>query len=172
MIEIFAHPWWVNLTILIPFLLWYDFRSGLKLNKRQIISALIFGIAFGITEAIVVIYLRTIAQSEVQIQLLKLSDNITHLEMLRNVGTILMLMALAALGDSQRKNQWALFFLAFSSWDLVYYLGLKFLTNWPDSLLTKDVLLLVPVPWTSQVWFPVLICLLLITVILIRNERS
>jgi hypothetical protein len=27
--------------------------------------------------------------------------------------------------------------------------------DWPPSLLTDDILFLIPVPWISQVWYPV-----------------
>src|SRR5262249_46476236 len=53
----------------------------------------------------------------------------------------------------------AAFVLAFGVWDLAYYLGLKLLLGWPDSLLTWDLLFLLPVPWAAPVLAPALVAL-------------
>ncbi len=44
----------------------------------------------------------------------------------------------------------------FAFWDIFYYIGLWGAIRWPPSLFTPDILFLIPVPWLSQVWFPVL----------------
>ena len=46
------------------------------------------------------------------------------------------------------------FAIAFGTWDLFFYVFLKLLVHWPASLLTWDVLFLIPVPWTAPVLAP------------------
>jgi hypothetical protein len=49
---------------------------------------------------------------------------------------------------------------AFGLWDVAYYVWLKALIGWPASLLTEDVLFLIPLPWWGPVLAPVLIAIL------------
>jgi hypothetical protein len=46
-------------------------------------------------------------------------------------------------------------------WDIFYYVWLKVLLDWPASLLTPDILFLIPLPWWGPVIAPVLIALLM-----------
>jgi hypothetical protein len=39
----------------------------------------------------------------------------------------------------------------------MYYAGLWATVRWPQSLRDLDVLFLIPVPWVSAVWFPLLV---------------
>lgn len=50
-----------------------------------------------------------------------------------------------------------MFLYVFALWDLSYYAGLRATIGWPPSLLTDDVLFLIPGPWISQVLYPVLV---------------
>ena len=52
--------------------------------------------------------------------------------------------------------------LQFCIWDIFYYVFLKFLIGWPESLLTWDVLFLIPVTWTGPVLSPLIECLIMI----------
>ena len=47
-------------------------------------------------------------------------------------------------------------------WDLLYYLALKLLLDWPPSLFTWDILFLIPVAWTGPVLAPLVVSLTLI----------
>jgi hypothetical protein len=51
-------------------------------------------------------------------------------------------------------------FFAFGLWDIFYYIWLKSLIGWPASLLTPDILFLIPVPWWGPILAPVLIATL------------
>jgi hypothetical protein len=44
------------------------------------------------------------------------------------------------------------FLVVFGTWDLSFYAFLKLLFDWPDSLLTWDLLFLIPVPWARRCW--------------------
>src|SRR3972149_4001399 len=57
--EIFAQPIWVNLFILLPFVLFYFWqKKKLIISNNTLLLTGILGIAFGFIEAAVVIYLR------------------------------------------------------------------------------------------------------------------
>jgi len=47
--------------------------------------------------------------------------------------------------------------IAFGTWDISFYLFLKLLLGWPPSLLTWDILFIIPVPWVGPVIAPVLV---------------
>jgi len=59
-------------------------------------------------------------------------------------------------------QSFAAFLIAFGVWDLSFYAFLKLLIHWPASLLTWDVLFLLPVPWVGPVLAPVLASLSMI----------
>ncbi len=83
-------------------------------------------------------------------------------ELFREAATLAMLAALA-LASSRNKRQWlAAFLIAFGIWDISFYAGLKILIGWPASLLTWDILFLLPVPWVGPVLSPVLVSISMI----------
>jgi hypothetical protein len=45
----------------------------------------------------------------------------------------------------------------FGTWDLAYYAGLKLFLDWPASLLTPDILFLIPKVWVGPVLAPMLV---------------
>src|SRR3989344_4890804 len=103
--KLLAEPWWVNLLFLFPFAAYFFWKESLRLTKKILIIAFIFGAAFGFVEAAVVIYLRAAVR-------------------------------------------------------------------WPNSFIAPDVLFLIPVPWYSQVWFPILISGLTMLVIIMRISKK
>ncbi|HEX9224476.1 MAG TPA: hypothetical protein VF860_14200, partial [Candidatus Acidoferrales bacterium] len=50
--------------------------------------------------------------------------------------------------------------------DIVYYAALWATVRWPHSLGEPDVLFLIPVPWLSPVWFPLLVSALALASVL------
>jgi hypothetical protein len=145
--------------------------------KRTVIALLLFGTAFGYLEAAVVSYLRLLHEPARQrfhpgrppgdlFPLLTLEQlhgsgaeqrQTLVIEIGREAATILMLAAIA-LAVAENAGQWAAaFVIAFGSWDLSFYLFLKVLLNWPESLFTWDILFLIPVPWVGPVLAPALV---------------
>ena len=58
---IFAEPWWVNLFLLVPFLVFFSRRTnGLAISLGTLGALTIFAGAFGFVEAAVVVYLRAV----------------------------------------------------------------------------------------------------------------
>lgn len=149
---------------------------------RPIIILALFATAFGYVEAAVVVDLRAIYDS------IRLGINpesppnsllpLLTVEELRDAGqnhvrqlwieagrefaTIIMLGTVAALAV-RRKGEWlSLFMIAFGLWDIVYYIGLKAMVDFPQSLMTWDILFLLPVPWLGPVLAPVIVSVSLI----------
>jgi hypothetical protein len=73
-----------------------------------------------------------------------------------------MLVAVAlAIGQNPRQRA-AAFAVCFGVWDIFYYVFLRLLLDWPESLVTWDLLFLLPLPWVGPVWSPVLVSLALV----------
>jgi hypothetical protein len=143
---------------------------------------LLFGTAFGYLEAAVVSYLRTLHEPArlryysgrapgdlfplLTLQQLRASGPVQTqtlpVEVGREAATIIMLAAVA-LAVARNAGQWAAaFVIGFGAWDLTFYLFLKLLLGWPASLLTWDILFLIPVPSVGPVWAPVLVSVAMI----------
>lgn len=143
----------------------------------MLLALLLFGTAFGYLEAAVVSYLRMLHEPARQryypgrpssqlFPLLTLPQlraaggaqpRLLAIEIGREAATLLML-AGVALAVAENAGQWmAAFVIAFGAWDLTFYLFLKVLLGWPASLLTWDILFLIPVPWVGPVLAPVLV---------------
>lgn len=188
---LFAIPWWVNLLILVPFVSWYIWKKhgGLTISTRVLILTGLFGIAVGFMEAAVVVYFRaavgllpgyggTLADiarlsSDVyqQAQLVaELPRSLLVIEFFRNAATMVMLVTVALLVAKRARERWAMFLWVFAIWDIFYYVGLWATVRWPSSLLTPDVLFLIPTPWFSQVWFPLLVSVLALVAVVTARE--
>jgi hypothetical protein len=145
--------------------------------KRTVLALLLFGTAFGYLEAAVVSYLRQLHDPVRQrfypginpaeqfplmtIEQLRTAgpvhESTLAIEMGREAATIAMLAAIA-LAVAENAAQWAAaFVIAFGTWDITFYLFLKLLLGWPASLLTWDILFMIPVPWVGPVLAPVLV---------------
>lgn len=170
------------MLIIVPFLLYYLWRKGLDISGKLLLLTGIFGIAFGFLEAIVVVYLRKILEllssanlngiyEQPQIAS-HLSSRLLTIEIYREAATMIMLASIALIAVKARKERWAIFFWTFAWWDIFYYAGLWLIMKWPPSLTTLDVLFLIPVPWHSQVWFPISVSALVILSVLLKRTRK
>jgi hypothetical protein len=84
-----------------------------------------------------------------------------------------MLLSVALLTSTKSRARAAVFLWTFAIWDIVYYAALWATVRWPLSLSDPDVLFLIPVPWFSPVWFPLLVsALALAAVLLVRVTPS
>ncbi len=125
----------------------------------------VFGLAMGFLEAIVVVYLRDIYYPHgFGFPLSPVSPQMYYAELVREFSTLLMLIALACLVGRTDVQKLACFLISFAIWDIFYYIALKLFLNWPRSLLTWDVLFLIPLPWLGPVIAPVLVSLTMIWV--------
>lgn len=123
----------------------------------------LFATAMGLLEAAVVVYLRELYYPEgFRFPLVPLSLRITVVEMVREGCTLAMLAAVAALRARSRMDGFMVFAYLFGIWDLVYYAGLYMFVGWPGSLMTWDILFLIPVPWAGPVLYPILISIAMV----------
>ena len=89
-----------------------------------------------------------------------------RVEVLREAATIVILGCVASLTSRLWKERWILFLWMFSIWDIGYYVALRLITGWPHSLTTTDILFLIPTPWVSQVWLPLLVSAITMIVVI------
>ena len=123
----------------------------------------IFAAAFGYLEGAVVVYLRAIYYPDgFGFPLQLAADRIAAVEVGRELATLFMLLAAAGLTARRGWGRFGAFAIAFGIWDLVFYLTLKLLLDWPASLATWDVLFLIPGVWTGPVWSAAVIAVLLV----------
>ena len=192
-IGLVAQPWWVNLLVLVPPLAWFSWRrGGVPVTVRQLVISGVFAASFGFLEAVVVVYLRAAvgllpgyqgSLSDVirmsgdfyrQSQAIsQFPRSLLTLEVLREAATILMLLSVALLTSANSRARAAVFLWTFAIWDIVYYAALWVTVRWPLSLRDPDILFLIPVPWLSPVWFPLLVSALALgAVLLVRVTPS
>ena len=105
-------------------------------------------------------------------QVSNLPPGLLTVEVFRETATMLMLLSVAVLAKQKRGERFAVFLWIFALWDIGYYLALWATVRWPYSPTSPDVLFFIPVPWTSQVWFPILISILTVTVVLLTRHRG
>jgi hypothetical protein len=149
---------------------------------RTVAGLFLFGISFGYVEAAVVVYLRTIyeplrrqlspgpAAGDIfpLLDLKKLQSEepkaarLLPIELAREAATLVMLTAAGLAAANSRVQVLPSLAVAFGVWDITFYVFLKLLIGWPASLLTWDLLFLLPVPWVAPVLAPVLVSLSLI----------
>ena len=143
---------------------------------KQLFWLMVWGAVFGYLEAAVVVYMREIYYPEgFTFPLVLITDPIMLTEVLREAATLLIMWATVCLAYQRLQSRFAAFFVLFGVWDIFYYLFLKLLLDWPESLGTWDILFLIPAPWVGPVWAPILVSVGLIyagTAILIRNHKN
>ncbi len=143
--------------------------------KRQLVWLLIFSIAMAYLESAVVVYLREIYYPDgFSFPLTPIDASIAATEFWREVATIVMLVGIGVLTGKSAMQRFAFFLIAFAIWDIFYYVFLYVLIGWPSSLLTWDILFLVPIPWVGPVISPLIISMLMIALgmSLIRYKQN
>jgi hypothetical protein len=116
-----------------------------------------FSIAMGYLESAVVVYLREIYYPEGFAFPLKMLDlQIAVTELFREFATLVMLAGIGIIAGRSWLERFGFFILAFGIWDIFYYIFLYALLGWPQSLLTWDILFLLPTTWVGPVIAPVI----------------
>ena len=157
---------------------------------RVATGLILFGISFGYVEASIVVYLRAVYDPIRQRlrpdrpsgelfplitvdQLRSAAPEKSWLlgvEVARELATMIMLASVALAAGSR---SWWLpsFAIAFGTWDLFFYLFLKVLLHWPGSIMTWDILFLIPVPWAAPVLAPWIVSMTIVTAGLLGLSR-
>jgi len=132
-------------------------------HRTRIILILLFGVAMAYVEAMVVVYLRELLYPEGFSFPLKLMPlNLIAMELSRELASIAMLVAVAAIAGKKFWERFGYFIILFGIWDIFYYVWLKVTIDWPSSLFDWDILFLIPIPWIGPVIAPILVALLMV----------
>lgn len=136
-------------------------RAGL------IVAVAAFAVAMAYVESAVVVYLRQalgVATGEVfPIDLeTELSGRLGWIEVGREAATLVMIGAVGWVVGRTGLERLAWAAVVFGIWDIGYYFWLWVFSGWPESLLTWDLLFLIPVPWAGPVWAPVAVSVALV----------
>lgn len=149
---------------------------------RTVAALLLFGASFGYLEAAVVVYLRAIYDpirhklhpgrgADELFPLIspqELADagpeNPRRLliEIGREAATIAMLAAFGLAAGRNFNQRMAAFAVVFGLWDIFFYVFLRIMIHWPQSLFTWDILFLIPLPWVGPVIAPVIVAFTLV----------
>lgn len=133
--------------------------------------------AMGLLEATVVVYMRELFYPEgFAFPLKPMPAWLFKAEIIREFCTLLMLATVAWLTVKTFTRRLAVFLFIFGVWDIIYYVALWLFLGWPESLLTWDILFLIPVTWTGPVLAPVLCSVTMIFIaflierVLLKNQ--
>ena len=144
--------------------------------KQTIIWVLIFSVAMGFFENAVVIYLREIVYPDgFSFPLRPISDDLIKTELLREASTLIMIFSIGVIAGRTLTERFAYFLFSFAIWDIFYYVFLKLMLDWPESLLSWDILFLIPITWTGPVITPVMVSFTMILfalVIIYHSSRN
>ncbi len=142
---------------------------------RQLSWLVIFSIAMAYLESAVVVYLREIYYPDgFSFPLTPIDGDMVSTEFWREIATIIMLAGIGILTGKTNAQRFAFFILSFAIWDIFYYVFLYVLLGWPSSLLTWDILFLVPIPWVGPVITPIIVSFMMILLalsLLYSNKR-
>jgi hypothetical protein len=131
--------------------------------NRILLWVTVFSVAMAYLESAVVVYLRAIAYPEgFTFPMVPLESNIAVTEIVREAATLIMLVGISAIVSRKFSLGFGYFIYCFAVWDIFYYVFLYLLLGWPETLLTWDVLFLIPVTWVGPVIAPVMLSLTMI----------
>ena len=144
-------------------------------RAKRFLGVSAYAIAMAYLEAVVVVYLRALLGltdiTDVDVSL----GPYGLMEIGREAATITMLAAVGWMAGRHWKERWAYGLFAFGFWDVFYYIWLRVLLSWPESLMGWDLLFLIPLPWWGPVLAPasiaVLICVAAVMAVM-RMERG
>ncbi|PYR92361.1 MAG: hypothetical protein DMF84_12625 [Acidobacteria bacterium] len=123
-----------------------------------------FAAAMAWVESACVYYLRLLVDrvQPYQPDPLPIVGALGNVELLREAATLMMLLTTGMLAGRTWQRRIGYMAIAFGVWDILYYVFLWIMSDWPASLLDWDILFLLPLPWWGPVLAPVSIALLMI----------
>jgi hypothetical protein len=147
----------------------------MKPITKTLIWLTLFSIAMGYLETSVVVYLRNMYfASGYDVVVQPIPMKIAMTELWREIATIIMLIGAGVMAGKNGSQRFAFFIYCFAVWDIFYYVFLKVILDWPSSLLTWDLLFLIPVPWVGPVIAPVIVSLtmILFTLVIVYYQEK
>ena len=135
----------------------------MKANRNTIITLTFFAIAMAFLETVVVVYLRKLYYPEgFEFPLKMIELSVGKIEFFRELATMIMILTVALLTGKTKNQKFAAFIFIFAVWDIFYYVFLYVTLAWPESLMTWDILFLIPSIWVGPVIAPVINSLMMI----------
>ena len=165
----------------------HPYSVGMDKHSKSALATwiwvVVFAMAFAWVESAIVVYLRKIYfPGGFSFPLVvrweegkHVIDPLIRIEFGREIATMVMLIAIGWVAGRNRFQRFCYFMLAFGIWDIFYYIWLKVMIGWPESLMTWDLLFYVPLPWVGPVITPVLIALTMVvagTLIIFYDEKG
>ncbi len=142
-----------------------------KKTITVIVWITLFAVAMGYLESAVVVYLRKIYYPDgFTFPLHVIDQDIGITEIFREFATLIMLAGAGIIAGRTRTEKFGFFIYCFAIWDIFYYVFLKLLLGWPESLMTWDILFLIPVTWVGPVIGPVINSLTMIVLALLISH--
>lgn len=137
--------------------------TGLRRRTRWWV-VVVFAVAMAWFEAATVYYLRVLVDrvTPYQPNPLPLRGVLGEVELVREAATLVMLLTLGMLAGATWRARLGYSAVAFGVWDILYYVFLRLMSGWPQSLFDWDILFLLPLPWWGPVLAPVCIAVLMI----------
>ncbi len=141
--------------------------------QKAVVWVFLYSLGMAFMESAVVVYLREIYYPfGFNFPLVPVDKNIAITEIGRETATLLMLLAVGFIAGRSRLQRFAYFILGFAIWDIFYYVFLRVLMGWPESLMTMDVLFLIPTTWVGPVIAPLIVSftMIILALLIIINE--
>jgi hypothetical protein len=135
----------------------------------------VFSTAFGAIEAATVTYIRLLAAMPHALDYAEIWEQkrlpfngativgelsrigVLPAEYVREIATLVLLLAAAVIAGRTTKERAAAFVFCFSVWDLTYYGWLRLFCGFPRSPSDTDIYFLLPFPTFGPVWVPLVI---------------
>ena len=133
-------------------------------ERARWLAVVVFAMGMAWVEAAGVYYLRVLVDrvDPYQERPLPMHGVLGEVELVREAATLVMLAMLGMLAGRTRHARVGYLAVAFGVWDIFYYVFLRVIGDWPNSLFDWDLLFLLPLPWWGPVLAPVCIALLMI----------
>jgi hypothetical protein len=120
----------------------------MKFPWRLLFWITLFSISMGFLESSVVVYIREIYYpGGFDFPIVTMDKTLAITELLREAATMFMLLSAGIIAGRNTAERFAWFIYCFAVWDIFYYVFLYALLGWPESLLTWDILFIIPVVW-------------------------
>ncbi len=136
--------------------------TSVKAASGKLWGTFVFSAAMAYVEAAAVVYLRRINGIDTfMINPGRFDAQIAVIELGRELATMVMLFAVGWAAGRNFQSRFGFSIFCFGLWDIFYYVWLRVFVGWPATLLDKDLLFLIPLPWWGPVLAPVLIAALM-----------
>jgi hypothetical protein len=137
--------------------------SGHFSERSRWVIVMAFAIAMAWVEAASVFYIRVLVNrvEPYQANPLPIHGTLGNVELCREAATLIMLATLGLLAGRTWRKRAGYAALAFGAWDVFYYVFLRLISGWPNTLFDWDILFLLPLPWWGPVLAPASIALVM-----------